>query len=112
MIPLTAKDNLWVEDEKKRLKFKIRVITGENEQEYLEHIDKFQGGKTNRDRIPALNDMFDFMVLGWEAIEPDLKLIPFPSDGKPHNLFHYRFKDWLVNRAFDANNLMMEDSKN
>lgn len=112
MIPLSGNDRLLFIDEKNGITFFIKPIVGENEEAYLDIMEKFKPGMTNREQLPILNELFNFLVIGWECKGKGKEVKAFPSDGNPARLFHYKFKDTLTNHAIDLNGLGIEETKN
>ena len=112
MIPLSIREKIPYNDEKNGIRYFIQPITGENEDVFLDIMAKFQHGMTNKEQLPILNELFNFLITGWEPITKDTKVMTFPSDGNPARFFNYKAKDHLTDVAIAQSGLGAPEVKN
>ena len=109
MIPLHENERLPYDDPD-GVRYFFRTLTGENENKYLEIITSDSPDRPLADRRKTLNDLVDFLLIGWEPIG-EKKISIFPEDGKPSRFFNSTFKNAIVEQAMKSNNLSLPEKK-
>lgn len=112
MFPVSQNERLQWDDVKGGVRYFFISITGENELKFYDLMDKYRSKKTSGDnttnRFSAIDELIDFLVIGWESIG-EKAVPPFK---KPSSFFRIDQKNRLCEKAYELNNLSEEDEKN
>lgn len=112
MIPIHESERLPWDDPDDKVRYFFRAITGEHEVKFFDILARDSKEKSLDERRKILNDMIDFLLIGWEPAGGEIYLPSFPADGKPSAFFNARSKNKLIEAAMEVNRLTEQDSKN
>lgn len=108
MIPVSQDEKLVYEDKESGVRYFFKVLTGANEQEYFDIVEKSGKGLDQGAQRKLLDDAIDFILIGWEG-----ENIPeFPKDKKPSKFFKIVDKDKLFGEALKLNSISGDEAKN